>query len=218
MRHFGVFISLLPFTAKAMTTSLSSDKKILRAILRQRRRQLSSDDQFRAATALSENASHIPAFCNAQRIALYIANDGEINPSFLINALWQQGKQVYLPVLPSDHSRNMRFRPVNQDTSFITNRYGIPEPASTSDEISPSELDMVFLPLVGFDSAGRRLGMGGGFYDATFAFKQEGFYSSPQLIGLAHACQEVDELISDSWDIPLSGILTDRGYFPTNEQ
>ena len=73
---------------------------------------------------------------------------------------------------------------------------------------------MVLLPLVGFDANGARLGMGGGFYDATFAFKQKPAVQTkptakPWLFGVAHACQQVDALTTEAWDIPLQGVVTD---------
>jgi 5-formyltetrahydrofolate cyclo-ligase len=82
--------------------------------------------------------------------------------------------------------------------------------------MSAQLLDVVLMPLVGFDRTGARLGMGGGFYDATFAFKQKlstGSKTStgkPALIGLAHACQQVESLATDTWDIPLFAIATDK--------
>ena len=54
---------------------------------------------------------------------------------------------------------------------------------------SPSTLgDVVFLPLVGFDSRGVRLGTGGGFYDRAFAFRRwRSVWHTPRLIGLAYS-------------------------------
>ncbi len=75
-------------------------------------------------------------------------------------------------------------------------------------------LDLVLLPLVGFDEQGGRLGMGGGFYDRSLAYlarRKNGH--KPTLIGLAHECQKVDRLALASWDIPLAGTVTDAGWY-----
>jgi 5-formyltetrahydrofolate cyclo-ligase len=94
------------------------------------------------------------------------------------------------------------------------NRYGILEPKLNCSQICPlPELDYVLMPLVAFDKFGNRLGMGGGFYDRTLARLYEQHWQQPQLIGLAHACQQVDELPIESWDVPLKTIITpDKTY------
>ena len=66
------------------------------------------------------------------------------------------------------------------------------------------------MPLVGFDAAGNRLGMGGGFYDRTLAFMQRVPRPSPVLIGVAHQCQQEAQLPAAAWDIPLQLIVTDK--------
>lgn len=71
-------------------------------------------------------------------------------------------------------------------------------------------MDIILLPLTGFDARGNRLGMGGGFYDRTLAFRQRAGQRRPLLVGIAHACQEVPLIPSASWDIPLDRIVTDR--------
>jgi 5-formyltetrahydrofolate cyclo-ligase len=69
----------------------------------------------------------------------------------------------------------------------------------------------VLLPLVAFDPQGGRLGMGGGYYDRTFAFLngQKGG-QKPKLIGLAHHFQQIPKLPIESWDVPLNAIVTDE--------
>jgi 5-formyltetrahydrofolate cyclo-ligase len=67
-----------------------------------------------------------------------------------------------------------------------------------------AELDIIFLPLVGWDRSGGRLGMGGGFYDRTLAK-----LSGPVLVGLSHAEQEVAEVPREEWDVPLQFVVTD---------
>lgn len=107
----------------------------------------------------------------------------------------------------------MVFRHHQQGQKLINNQFGIPEPLPSSHSISPQDLDMVILPLVSFDRFGGRLGMGGGFYDRTFAFRKENSGIKPILLGVAHSCQESERLSLDVWDIPLDVIVTDRHIF-----
>jgi len=72
---------------------------------------------------------------------------------------------------------------------------------------------LIFLPLVAFDNAGNRLGMGGGYYDRTLAWKQRRrYWHGSRLIGVAYGFQQLERLPVESWDIGLDGILTDRQY------
>ncbi|HBP2722431.1 TPA: 5-formyltetrahydrofolate cyclo-ligase, partial [Pseudomonas aeruginosa] len=98
---------------------------------------------------------------------------------------------------------------------WTRNRFRISEPlADAGRQRKAWALDLVLLPLVGFDEQGGRLGMGGGFYDRSLAYlarRKNGH--KPTLIGLAHECQKVDRLALASWDIPLAGTVTDAGWY-----
>jgi 5-formyltetrahydrofolate cyclo-ligase len=129
-----------------------TDLLALRQKLRTQRRTLDSDKQFR--------------FRAAQHIACYLPNDGELDMTSLIDQAWAMGKTVYLPVLSSIHRNHLHFLPYWPDDELVCNRYGIPEPVIRSRRmVDLKRLDLVLLPLVGFDFRGNRLGMGGGFYD-----------------------------------------------------
>jgi 5-formyltetrahydrofolate cyclo-ligase len=202
-----------------MTASLSDlqTRTALRQELRHRRQMLSPQQQRQASLDVLHQLNQLPLFRQSQRVALYIAADGELDPAFIAQHLWQQNKDCYLPILDSAESVELRFVRYDAETPLRPNRYGIPEPDPRHNpNLSAELLDMVLLPLVGFDRAGVRLGMGGGFYDRTFAFKQHSAPNKPWLIGLAHGCQEVEKLVAASWDIPLMGIATDKEIIQVN--
>ena len=54
---------------------------------------------------------------------------------------------------------------------------------------------------------GNRLGMGGGYYDRALAYKRQFPKKPPYLIGVAHACQQVESLPVEAWDVPLDGVV-----------
>ncbi len=185
----------------------------LRRQMRQARKALTLDEQLAASHSLLENLLPLADFNKAQNIALYLASDGEIDPQQVIEYCWQQGKNVYLPVLDPDNYNHLLFVHYTTQTPMCLNKYQISEPATPYQQTLPAEqLDLVLLPLVAFDSSGSRMGMGGGYYDRSFAFKQETSHSAdtPKLIGLAHALQQVEVLNVESWDIPLAAIATDE--------
>jgi len=189
-----------------------TEKSQLRKQLRARRRALSAVQQQNAARDLFALIKRQPAIRKANRVAFYWANDGELNVEHVINWCLQNKKRCYLPILKSLSSQELLFLPFDQHTSFKKNRFGILEPQVPRHRaLPPWQLDIIFLPLVGFDRDGGRLGMGGGFYDRAFAFKQRSLSAKPCLLGVAHSCQEVDSLPLQSWDIPLHAIATDSG-------
>lgn len=192
--------------------NLALAKKQLRSELRARRRALNPTQQMQASIFLLRHLMKLPQFMRARNVALYVANDGEIDPEPIARQLWKMEKHCFLPVLRPDKRKDLWFVEYTPDALLTKNRFGIPEPDFRSQHrMSAQLLDVVLMPLVGFDRTGARLGMGGGFYDTTFAFKQKKFTGKPALIGLAHACQQVDSLATDAWDIPLFAIVTDQG-------
>jgi 5-formyltetrahydrofolate cyclo-ligase len=75
-------------------------------------------------------------------------------------------------------------------------------------------LDLMLVPLVGFDGACNRIGMGGGFYDRTLAYlRRRRHWRRPRLIGIAHECQRVDRIDPRPWDIPLDAVVTEQGVY-----
>lgn len=187
----------------------------LRQFLRNKRRSLSPSQQTQAAQQLYRQLAQHPLFCRAQHIALYIASDGEIDPSLLMREAWRRGKQVYLPVLARWPKTAMVFQRVRPIQQWEKNRFGILQPRwCVADQRAAWTLDAVFLPLVGFDQQGGRLGMGGGFYDRCFAqLHQSEHLMTPQRIGLAHDCQRVEQLPVAAWDVPLHAVVSDQSWY-----
>ncbi len=205
-------------------------KSGLRAVLRRQRNALSQARQERAAVDLAERLKNLSAFRRSKSIALYLANDGEIDPARALAWSLAHGKRCYAPVVVdhrTDHhtdnpidqpkisrKNSLRFAEITTHTRFQNNRFGIAEPTAPAEQwIDARALDLVLLPLVGFDRRGNRIGMGGGFYDTTFAFKKTDPHSLPQLVGLAHEIQRVEQIDAENWDIPIAAVVTDRQIY-----
>lgn len=188
-----------------------SDRAALRRQLRTARRALSATQQKLAARQLTRRLSRLPELRAAQRIALYWPMDGEIDPRPLLHHPVFARHAFYLPVLTAFPAFTLRFVRWRPGMALHRNRFGIPEPAGRR-WLMAERMDVVLLPLTGFDAAGNRLGMGGGFYDRTLAFMRYGC-KKPLLVGAAHACQQVARLPVASWDVPLAVVATDRRLF-----
>ncbi|MDX1756853.1 MAG: 5-formyltetrahydrofolate cyclo-ligase [Marinobacter sp.] len=188
-----------------------SSRAHIRKALRNLRRSLTATEQKAAAKRMARLLLASPALYRARHIAIYLPNDGEIDPGPFVAAARKRGVQFYLPILHPFRDGHMVFGSYSADTRLIDNRFGIPEPSLSREHIRPAwALDAVLFPLVGFDLEGGRLGMGGGFYDRTFEFVRRTPRLAPKLIGLAHEVQRVVRLPIEPWDIPLQGIVTDR--------
>lgn len=179
--------------------------------MRRRRRALSVDDRKRAAARVTAVLGSLNVFAAARRVAIFAASDGEIDLGPATRG--HPGKHYYLPVVPQPGRRRLRFAWVGPKTSFRRNRYGILEPDVPAHALATAlELDLVLAPLVAFDRRGGRLGMGGGYYDATFSFlASRSCWHHPRMVGVAFAFQEVPHIEHDPWDIPLSAVVTERG-------
>lgn len=187
----------------------------LRRQLRQARRNLSPQQQKRAARDLYRQLAQHPLFRRCRHIALYLPNDGEIDPRPLLREAQRRGKATYLPALKRWPRTKMSFQRVHPHESMTRNRFRIAEPQDLpARQRQVWTLDLVLLPLVGFDEQGGRLGMGGGFYDRSLAYRQlRKNWHKPALLGLAHECQKVDRLALASWDVRLGAVVTDRRWY-----
>lgn len=182
------------------------DRHAIRQHVRHLRRALTEEQQEQAADRLAEHAVNFAPLANANHVALFLSVDGELNTRPLIAKLWQQKKQVYLPVLHPFAAGHLLFLRYTPDTLLTPNKLRIPEPPLDIRQlITLDKLDVMLVPLVAFDQTGQRLGMGGGFYDRTLQhWRRHGFLP----VGLAHDCQQVDSLPAAAWDVPLPAVLT----------
>ena len=199
-------------SSQSLAFQPDADKQALRKQIRQQvrkaRQQLSAACQAQSAISLVRQAQQLPELQQAQHIALYLSNDGELDTAPLLQYLQQQGKTLYLPVLHPFTAGYLLFQRYDAQTPMHCNKFGIREPKPDVTAIAlPAQLDVIFMPLVAFDAQGQRLGMGGGFYDRTLATLPQDS-QKPLLLGLAHQCQQVETVPTEPWDVPLPLVLT----------
>jgi len=197
-------------------------RKNLRADIRQQRNLLTAEFQKDAAQQLVSQLKNHPLVNSAENIAVYLANDSELDPQFLIQWCWQHNINTYLPVIHPFSKGQLLFLHYHQASKMQLNRYGILEPRlNVTDVLPTAQLDIIFTPLVAFTNTGERLGMGGGYYDRTlatwFAQKSRKNNAKPYPIGLAHDCQQVAQIPTEDWDIPLPEIITPTQHLLFNQ-
>lgn len=191
---------------------MTDPRQPLRIQLRQRRRELPAAARIEAADQLATRLLSLPFAPRSGPVAGYWAMDGEIALHRWQLALPQD--VVYcLPVL---HEQVLRFAPWRPGQPLRQNRFGIPEPdLDAADSLAAEQMALVVTPLVGFDDTGGRLGMGGGWYDRSFAFRHD-HPAPPWLVGAAFAVQQVPAVPIAPWDVSVDAICTDAStIFPS---
>jgi len=185
-------------------TTPTETKTQLRARLRRRRRALTPQQQGTASRATLNYLEQLPDWPSRRHIGLYLSADGELSPHDIATHCRSLGRQLYLPRI-TGHGQ-MAFVHWAAHSTLTPNRFGIAEPPAQAAKRNCSDLDLVFLPVVGWDRAGHRLGMGGGYYDRLLATG-----TGALRVGLAHSVQEVPQVPTEEWDISLDFVLTEEG-------
>ncbi|MCS6785870.1 MAG: 5-formyltetrahydrofolate cyclo-ligase [Thiobacillaceae bacterium] len=204
-----------------MTLQPAELKARLRSELRARRSAVPAAVRKRAGRAIERQALRLRLLRHGRRIGFYIPAKGEVDCLPLINrALWL-GAHCYLPVLPPQRGRwhggrRLWFARLGASPlHWVVNRYGIPEYDHRASRVRASRLDLLFLPMLGFDALGTRMGMGGGFYDASLAFlRHRRHWRKPLRVGLAFEAQRLPALPREPWDVPVDWVITEARVYP----
>jgi 5-formyltetrahydrofolate cyclo-ligase len=190
-------------------TPADPERRALRKTLREKRAAMSPTDRIAAATSLVERLEDIPEFLTDTNVAGYWAIAGELPLAAIIGGLRARGQVYHLPVI--DEHKRLKFALWWPGMEIATNRLGIPEPVATDASLAPDALDVVLVPLLGFDRRGHRLGFGGGYYDRSFSFLRDlERPSKPLLVGIGYALQEVDRIEPEDWDVRLDYVATEH--------
>ena len=187
----------------------------LRNELKQRRNAHSATECLQLSLQICEHIRRSKFFTYRQRLALYYSIGNEVDLTHLFHYAWALNKTLFLPVIsqfPKDHLWWIKFI---EQTPLYLNRYQIPEPVHPAHarRTKLRSLDVVFMPLVAFDSKGNRLGMGGGYYDRSLgrSVHRSTRWHRPLRVGVAYSWQQVTKIPVEPWDISLDAIVTENG-------
>lgn len=180
----------------------------LRQQVRQQRQTLSLAQREQAGAQVAERLQALAEFQQATMIASYASFAAEL-PTCTIHQQLAAPKRLALPVLHPVVAHQLLFLEITEATVWQHNRYGINEPELRCDRVIPlAQLQIMLLPLVGFDRSGQRLGMGGGYYDRTLAAWHRGELPNLLTIGLGYDFQQLETLPQQPWDVPLNLVIT----------
>lgn len=192
-------------------SKMTPSQQTLRRQLRQQRQSLSQPIQRQASSLIAQHLQHLLSYQRAHRVAIYWPTNGEVD---LLPLTQDVSKAFFLPVLQERvrpwMGKGLLFRKFGH--RLQPNCYGIPEPQSGK-LLKAAQLDLILVPLVGFDRSGHRLGMGGGYYDRAL-FNVPAWRVIPK-IGVGHSIQEVSAISPQAWDIKLDGVVTEAEFIST---
>lgn len=187
----------------------SHDKQLLRNSLRKIRAEIDADARQIAETKLLKRLHKMPHFAEHECIGAYLNLEHEFPTGQIIKSLQKSGKTIACPAITDTKKRLMEFRQLTGNLQ--KQAFGIMVPAKSNKKIAANKLDIILLPLLGFDLNGNRLGMGGGYYDQLLSFKNDNSNNTekPILIGIGFEAQLCHEITNDPWDVKLDAIITE---------
>ena len=171
-------------------------------------RQQEADNHPDAAEKLAEYCRLLLNSFGCGVYAAYLPIRSEISPLPLIAALHDAGQPTAMPVTPAE-GHPLSFRSWAVGDALEDGPYGTRQPLFSDPPVLPN---VILAPLLAFDTAGWRLGYGGGFYDRTIAdFAARGHKAS--VIGLAYNGQKLDKVPVGPFDMPLNAVLCPSGLY-----
>lgn len=197
--------------------TIAEQKKSLRENVRSLRQALRAETRIESSAKICQRFQTLDSLQLAERIAGFLAFDGEADPLEVMQWAFAMGKQVFVPMIVA-RRQPLLFAPWTPDGPMRKNSFGIDEPDVPRKRwITAQQLDFVITPLVAFDERGTRLGVGGGYYDRSFAFLNSLPANQPRpttLIAFAFELQRVPPMARQPWDVPLDGAITEWNHYP----
>lgn len=186
-----------------------------RNVIRQKRKALHEDEVAKCSELVRRVVLEHEFLKQNRCIASYHSFSGEIDTVEINKALRLAGHHMALPVIHPEEKGLMDFYSYEKPEDLILNRFKIPEPVVSEENlVKPHKLEVVIVPLVGFNEKGERLGMGGGYYDRML----KKISCECLTLGLAYDFQLIPEIKSQPWDMPLDEVITPTKHYIFNKK
>lgn len=183
-----------------LRAEIAEKKASLRKTLRAKRRALGAEEIELASRTVCEKLVRLDEFKSAELILAYMPSKNELDVSYAVAEAISSGKRVAFPLCIENGG--LRLLVPEDENAFTVGSYGILEPDPLkSAEVAPTELDLIIVPAVAFNSGCQRLGQGGGYYDRLLK-KTRGF-----TVGVGYDFQLAEELPTEVHDIALDAVL-----------
>lgn len=179
-------------------------KASLREELMQRRKAIAPDQLELRGLRVQARFLATPYYERARTVALYAPIRGEVPTRDILTMAIREGKVICYP-LSHVHGRVLSFRAITKESELEPGRLGVREPSSAAELVPLEEIELFAVPGLAFSRDGKRLGRGGGYYDATLRAAPP----RSRRIGLAFADQIVDSLPVDQEDVLMDLVATE---------
>ncbi|MEX2311979.1 MAG: 5-formyltetrahydrofolate cyclo-ligase [Rhodospirillales bacterium] len=193
-------------------TELKAIKSSARKAAVERRDQYHAacpDAGLRLARHIMASADALGLLDASKTVSVFWSMGAEINTGPLLDALGAAGHRTALPVVVAK-AQPLAFRAWHTGEPLADGGFGTSIPVPDAETVTP---EILFVPLLSFDSAGYRLGYGGGFYDRTLEKlrREAAGGAQPLAVGIAFSAQQVDTVPRGPYDQPLDWIATETG-------
>ena len=188
------------------------DKAVLRARCLERRKELHAA-AVDAGKRARDHFLKAVGFPDGAAVSAYVPVRSEFDVLPLAEAAHARGHAVGMPVVAARNAP-LAFRAWTPGDALETGPLNIPAPPPDAPGVTPN---LLFVPMMAFDSCGYRLGYGGGYYDRTLAALRR---DVPGVIavGVCYAGLEIGEVPRDDHDARLDWIVTEEGVRSTWEK
>ena len=184
------------------------DKKAMRKAGLAARRALTATERQEKSQSIQERMLNSPVLRQAKNIFCYVSSEDEVHTEKLLNGILAAGKKLLVPYITDAKAGLMEAAQLKQIGDLVPGVYDIPTvPEEDKSFCAPEDIDVVIVPGSAFDAAGRRIGMGGGFYDRFLE-------KSPAVkVALAYDCQIFSQLPAEEYDKKVDMIFTESKIY-----
>ena len=182
---------------------MSEDKDRVRKILRGKKEAMVPEERLEKSYRICRYLTKI--IRDGETVMVFTSKEKEVNTRPLIQALFRKGNPVVVPIIVKEDF-SLRLSYLRDFSVLVPSTFGVPEPIGSEIPAAAEDIGTIILPMLGFDRTGGRIGYGAGYYDRFLSKNQ-----NLRKIGIAFACQEVENLPVDENDIRMDVIITENG-------
>lgn len=182
-----------------------AEKAALRSELLQRLKQQPAEERRQQSQRIAEQVMRLQEFQRAKTILGYSALASEVDPAAILREALAQGKRVALPRVMAEEQRLAAYAIRDLQRDVEPGPHGVLQPAlAQASRVPLDAMDLILVPGVGFDAAGRRLGRGRGYYDRLL----HAVPVTTARVGLAFTCQMVECVPTTNNDVQVTRVIS----------
>ena len=187
------------------------NKKNIREEIIDKRNNLILDIKQNYDSLIFEEIINSEIYKKSKKIFTYISFGSEVDTIKLINYSFSNNKEVYVPKI-NKQTKDMIALKIHNFNNMSVDKWGIIEPKSVDKDNIGTDFDLIIMPGIAFDKQGNRIGYGGGYYDKYISKLN----NASNLLALAYDFQIIQDIESESHDIKVDFILTNKGFIKVN--